>query len=144
MNRSPEIIDTDASPQWSNHGAVVVLSAGHWGWFSIACGTLFLTMTISGLYAAIEHTIPDTAWIPQFLKERPFFIGFFLMYVPFATVKACQAALIQHEALHGAGGTSATSTTVRCCAHRLMWPLRTKPYDPPFGVTLLLRWPAKH
>lgn len=75
-------------------------------------------MTISGLFAAIEDTISDTAWIPQFLKERPFFIGFFLMYVPFATVKACQAALIQHEAQRCGGGTSATKKTVRCCTRR--------------------------
>jgi hypothetical protein len=73
-------------------------SVGHWGWFTIALGTLLLTMVISGLFSFIEDDLQDTSWIPGFFRKHPFVIGFMLLHVPVSTVAACKASLQVHQA----------------------------------------------
>jgi hypothetical protein len=76
-------------------------SAGHWGWFTISGATLILTATISGLFSSLEDDLLDVSWLPGLLRSRPFFIGFFLLYVPCSTVNACRASLQQFDAEAG-------------------------------------------
>lgn len=59
---------------------------------------MFLTSTISGLFSFVDTDLAHTPWLPKFLQQHPFLIGFLLLNVPVSTVSACKAALQVYDA----------------------------------------------
>lgn len=57
-----------------------------------------MTGTILGLFSSLEDDLLDMAWVPRWLRRRPFLIGFCYLYVPVTTVNAIRASLRQYDA----------------------------------------------
>ena len=79
-----------------------------------------MTMMMCGLFSFIDEDLRELSWIPRFLRNRPFLIGFFLLHVPVATVIAVNGALDFHRAQRSVEERSRVGcASLICCGSTL-------------------------